>query len=94
MLGSTLYLVGKEVETGEYVKDAICCSMCKRMVINAGIAFVVVRDDREHYRTIQVNNWVEDDESLRGCLAIEQDTSRNAAPMECWIPYAACVLSA
>ena len=68
MLGSTLYLVGKEVETGEYVKDAICCSMCKRMVINAGIAFVVVRDDREHYRTIQVNNWVEDDESLRGVL--------------------------
>ena len=33
MIDSTLYLVGKEVDTGEYVRNALCCSMCKRMVI-------------------------------------------------------------
>ena len=38
MIDATLYLVGKEVSTGDYVKNAVCCSMCKRMVINAGIA--------------------------------------------------------
>ncbi len=68
MLGATLYLVGKEVSTGEYIENAVCCSMCKRMVINAGIEKVIVRDDREHYRVIDVNTWIADDESLRGVL--------------------------
>ena len=40
--------------------------MCKRMIINAGIEKVVVRDDRDHYRVIEVSSWVEDDESLEG----------------------------
>lgn len=68
MIGATLYLVGKEVPTGEYVKNAMCCSMCKRMVINAGIKEVVVRDDRDHYRIINVEQWIVDDESLKGVL--------------------------
>lgn len=68
MLGSTLYLVGKEVDSGEYVKNAVCCSMCKRMVINAGIERVVVRDTADEYRIINVSDWIEDDESLRGVL--------------------------
>ena len=68
MLGSTLYLAGQEVPTGEYVKNAMCCSMCKRMVINAGIETVVVRDDKDHYRIIPVSSWVGEDESLQGQL--------------------------
>ncbi len=68
MIGATLYLVGKEVSTGAYVENTVCCSMCKRLVINAGIAQVVCRDDREHYRVIDVAEWVKDDESLRGVL--------------------------
>ena len=68
MIGATLYLVGKEVSTGEYVKDAMCCSMCKRMVINAGIERVIVRDDKDRYRVIGVAQWVADDESLKGVL--------------------------
>lgn len=68
MLGSTLYLVGKEVSTGEYIKNAICCSMCKRLVINAGIATVIVRDDKDTYRVIDVESWITDDESLKGVL--------------------------
>ena len=42
--------------------------MCKRMVINAGIETVVVRDDKDHYRIIPVSSWVEEDESLQGQL--------------------------
>ena len=41
MIGATMYLVGKEVSTGDYVKEANSCSMCKRMIINAGIKNVM-----------------------------------------------------
>ena len=40
--------------------------MCKRMVINAGIEKVVIRDDKDNYRTIDVSSWILDDESLEG----------------------------
>ena len=50
------------------IQNATCCSMCKRMVINAGIETVVVRDDKDHYRIIPVSSWVEEDESLQGQL--------------------------
>lgn len=66
MIGSTLYLVGKEVSSGEYVKNSCCCSMCKRMVINAGIEKVYIRDSKEEYRTVLVQDWIDDDESLAG----------------------------
>ena len=68
MIGSSLYLAGIEVKTGDYVKNGSSCSMCKRMVINAGIEQVIVRDDRDHYRVIQVAEWIADDESLKGVL--------------------------
>lgn len=68
MIGATLYLTGQEVATGEYVSNSCCCSMCKRMVINAGIETVVIRDDSENYRIIPVADWIENDESLDGTL--------------------------
>ena len=66
MLGSTLYLVGKEVVSGEYVSHSCSCSMCKRQIINAGIETVIIRDDHENYRVIPVQTWIDDDESLEG----------------------------
>ena len=66
MIGASMYLVGKEVETGEYVKNCNSCSMCKRLIINAGIDTVYVRDDENHYRRVQVKEWIEKDESLDG----------------------------
>lgn len=68
MIGADLYLVGTEAADGSYIQNAVCCSMCKRLAINAGIARVIVRDDRENYRVIQVADWVADDESLRGVM--------------------------
>ena len=66
MIGSALYLSGREVSTGEYIRNSNSCSMCKRMIINAGIETVYIRDDEDHSRTIRVQDWVEHDESLDG----------------------------
>lgn len=66
MLGSSMYLAGVETKTGDYVKNSNSCSMCKKMIINAGIETVYVRDDKDHYRTVRVMDWVEEDESLDG----------------------------
>ena len=64
MLGATLYLVGKEKTTGELVANAMPCAMCKRMIINAGVETVCVRDDKENYRVYKVTEWIENDDSL------------------------------
>ena len=40
-------LVGREVSDGSYVQNASPCSMCARLIINAGISTVVVRDTRD-----------------------------------------------
>ncbi len=66
MIGATIYLCGREEATGEYVRNMCSCSMCKRLIINAGIEKVVVRDDDEHYREIPVRDWIDHDESLHG----------------------------
>ena len=65
MLDATLYLVGKEAGTDKYVENANSCAMCKRMIINAGIAAVVIRDSKEDFRAVRVyDQWVLDDETL------------------------------
>ncbi len=66
MIGSSMYLIGIEVDTGEYIKNANSCSMCKRLIINAGIKKVYIRDTKETYRMILVEDWVADDESIDG----------------------------
>ena len=66
MIGSTLYLVGKEVDTGEYVKNSNSCSMCKRMIINAGIVRVIIRNTKDSFTSVNVDDWIYNDESLTG----------------------------
>lgn len=66
MLGATLYLVGRVALNDEYVQNASSCSMCKRMIINAGISKVIIRISKNEYNEIDVNDWVENDESLLG----------------------------
>ena len=66
MIGSSLYLVGKEVTTGDYIKEASSCAMCKRLIINAGIKYVYIRDTRDQYRKIEVQDWIVNDESIEG----------------------------
>ena len=66
MIGSTLYLVGRDAQTGDIMKDADSCPMCKRQIINAGISQVVIRRDQDQYDVIDVNEWVQHDELRDG----------------------------
>lgn len=66
MIGSTLYLSGREVSTGQYIKNSNSCPMCKKLIINAGIEKVIIRDTEEEYREIPVQTWVDEDDSLDG----------------------------
>ncbi len=66
MLGASMYLTGIEAGTGDYVANSCSCSMCKRLIINAGISTVYIRDTADEYRAIPVESWIVNDESLTG----------------------------
>ncbi len=66
MLGATLYMACIDAQTHELTAGTCSCMMCKRQVINAGITKVVVRDTADTYREIDVNEWIENDDSLSG----------------------------
>ncbi len=66
LLDSTLYLVGKEAKNGKYTKYNRPCTMCTRFIINAGIKTLVIRDDKNNYHTIDVNEFIEKDDTLPG----------------------------
>lgn len=67
MFGSTLYLVGVEAKTGEYVENAMPCALCKRLIINAGIKTVIVRQTKDEYCSFNVNEeFIIKDESIEG----------------------------
>lgn len=68
MIGATLYLVGIEKKTGKYIENANSCAMCKRVIINAGIENVIIRDTEDEYRIIKVQDWIENDDSLSEVL--------------------------
>ena len=64
MLGSTMYLVGRDAQTGEIYPDATPCAMCRRLIINAGIQQVVCRTGPDEYTTTLVRDWVYNDDTL------------------------------
>ena len=66
MLGATLYMVCVNAATKELEAGTTSCMMCKRQIINAGITTVVVRDTKEEYRVVDVQDWIENDDSLSG----------------------------
>ena len=48
----------------ERTPGSTSCSMCRRLIINAGIERVVIRDTRTEYRVVEVADWVREDDSL------------------------------
>lgn len=66
MIDSTLYLVGKETSSGEFVHNASPCSLCKRFIINSGISKVIIRDTKLQYRVVDVQEWIDNDDSMVG----------------------------
>ncbi len=63
MVGGTLYLVGRDAQTGELLSDATSCSMCRRLVINAGLERVVIRRTRTEFDIVPVSAWIAEDDA-------------------------------
>jgi dCMP deaminase len=61
MLGATLYLSGHD-HNGELVGDAYPCTMCQRLIINAGITRVICRSSPTKYTVVPVRVLVEKDD--------------------------------
>ena len=68
ILGGTLYLAGRDSKTGELLPDATSCSMCRRLIINAGIDRVVIRRTPSEYTAVHVEDWIREDDSLPPAL--------------------------
>lgn len=64
MLDSTLYIACIDPIHGEIISGTNSCAMCKRLIINAGIQKIVVRDTIDDFRVINVEEWLENDDSL------------------------------
>ena len=64
MVGSTLYLVGRDGRTGALLGDATSCAMCRRQVINAGISKVVIRKTDTEFEVVDVQDWVQQEDDV------------------------------
>ena len=65
VLGASLYMVCRDPATGALIPGSTSCSMCRRLIINAGISQVVIRDTPDGYRVVDVQrDWVEEDDSI------------------------------
>ena len=64
MVGGTIYLVGRDAQTGRLLNDATSCPMCRRMVINAGLSRVVIRRTETEFEVVPVADWIAEDDLL------------------------------
>lgn len=66
MLGADLYMACTDPKSGKLISGICSCMMCKRMVINAGISRVIVRETDSDFTVYNVPDWIDDDDSLSG----------------------------
>lgn len=64
LLGATLYLACKEGKGEGLMSNTSSCTMCRRLIINAGIKEVIIRDTQDAYRVVDVEDWIKEDDSL------------------------------
>ena len=64
MIGATLYLAGRDAKSNELLHDTTSCSMCRRMIINAGIRKVVARIGESDFTVTDVDEWILKDDSV------------------------------
>jgi len=64
MIGATLYLAGRDAKENKLLTDTTSCSMCRRLIINAGINRVVCRISEDQYTVTNTRDWVFNDDSL------------------------------
>lgn len=66
MIGATLFLVGRDAVSGALLESSVPCSMCKRLIINAGIDRVVMQSGKDSFISVETKDWIENDDSLIG----------------------------
>ena len=66
MIGATIFLVGRDSITGELLDDTTPCTMCRRLIINAGIVKTVCRTEQGSYTVTNTRDWVFNDDSITG----------------------------
>ena len=62
-----LLLFGEEAcvpELLRFLSDATSCSMCRRMIINAGLRRVVIRNTKTEFTVVPVQDWIDQDDTL------------------------------
>ncbi|MCL2201643.1 MAG: deaminase [Oscillospiraceae bacterium] len=64
MIGSTLYLAGRDAQENKLLSDTTSCSMCKRLIINAGIVRIVCRVGEDELTVTNTRDWVFNDDSI------------------------------
>ena len=64
MLGSTLFLVGRDAQSGELLSGTTPCTLCRRTIINAGIKNVIARISETEFTDTPVSDWIEGDDTL------------------------------
>lgn len=66
MIGGEIFLACHDAKTGELYGDVEPCSMCKRLIINAGIRRVYIRNTKDAFTVVETSDWITDDESING----------------------------
>lgn len=65
-IGGTLYLAGVDANNNELLADPQPCAMCRRLILNAGLSKVVMRNTPTDYTVAHVEDWIRDDDSILG----------------------------
>ena len=72
-IGATIYMACVNPAGGGLIPGSSSCSMCRRLVINAGIERIIIRDTPTEYRVVDVQKeWVEEDDSLPENIRIQE----------------------
>ena len=68
LIGAELFLACHDAKSGSLDGAVEPCSMCKRLILNVGIARVYIRDENDCYRVTETAEWIEHDDSLSESL--------------------------
>ena len=91
IIGGTLYLCGIDARTNGPTKSIEPCAMCQRLILNAQIARVVMRDADRHLVEVNPLDWDDDsaliEEHRRNLLAksstTHDDSSADSSAHSC-----------
>lgn len=81
IIGGTLYLAGTEAATNLPSKHISPCAMCQRLILNAQIARVVMRNENNELISVDPLTW-DDDAKLLQAYAAQQESAQRGEEVE------------